>query len=489
MRLAIRKLKFSIPDMPFGKNSQVMEGLVSELKKVTRKAGTENSKFKKAFTEVYSSAKSGGDVQSHIDSKIHVRAFAIALQSDVSNRIKITDKLIDKINQLCPKPGALLIDSMYQHFLNEFESLSNPTSLIEWLVWARRSRNISERYDEDLISINGPNWLATRAIEHNIDFDQQLLELELHHFKSGQFMTASKRIYYVEQLRSIPVNSDHELLVELQKRSVFESRYDEDQLLGHQVLEILIRRAPDTDISDAWLNTIIAIAGDPRVPNSHHNYIKWWSHLGPKYVAKVRGWLSKLDLKLFLEALQNYSDSSDDDELKRMYPSRKRFLEGLFDAGYITHTRLYLSWSAANYLKRNYKSEHLPSFSSVDGNKSIIHVQLGDRHIIEGSHSCYLWVYRSLDESATVFDYNKTSESYSGLTSNLGRMMRNKGFPPIDNIQHREFKDKGGRQIKTWYWQRKAVKALNSIGVGIKMQDVLTDTDYSSYIRSYGVEP
>ena len=480
MRLAIRKLKFSIPDMPFGRNPQAIGELTTELKKVTKKAGTENSKFKAAFSEVYSSAKSSGDVQRHLNSKIHIRAFAIALQSDVGKRIKITDKLIEKINQLSPKPGSLLIDSLYQHFLNEFESLESPKALMEWLVWARRLRKTLEWYDENLISMDGPDWLAARAIDHDIDFDQQLVELELNHFSSGQFMTVSKRIYYVEQLRSIPVNSDHDLLLELQKKRVFESRYDENQLLGHQVLQILIGRAPDSDICDSWLNTIIAIAGDPRVPNSHHNYTKWWSHLSSKDIAKVRGWLSKLDLKLFLEALQNYSDSSGDDELQRMYPSRKRFLEGLFDAGYITHTRLYLSWSAANYLKRNYKPEHLLSFSSVDGNKSIIHVELDNRHIIEGSHSCYLWVYRSLDESATVFDYNKTSESYSGLTSRLGTAMANKGHPPVDKIQHLP---------ANFNWQRKAVKAMNSIGVGIKMKDVLTDSDYSSFIRRFGVGP
>lgn len=480
MRLAIKKLKFSIPDMPFGRNPQAIEDLVTELKKVTKKAGTENHKFKAAFSEVYLSAKSSGDVEKHIISKIHIRAFAIALNTDVRKRIRITDKLINKINQLSPKPGSLLVDSLFQHFLNEFESLEDPKALLDWLVWARRSRKMSEWYDENMISMGGPNWLASRAIERDLDFDQQLEELGLNHFSSGQFMTVSKRIYYVEQLRSIPVNSDHDLLRELQKRKVFESRYDENQLLGHQVLQILIGRAPGSEICDSWLSTIISIAGDPRVPNSHHNYIKWWSHISPKEIAKVRGWLSKLDLKLFLEALQNYSDSSGDDELQRMFPSRKRFLEGLFDAGYITHTRLYLSWSAANYLKRNYKSEHLPSFSSVDGSKSIIHVQLGDRHIIEGSHSCYLWVYRALDESATVFDYNKSSESYSGLTSRLGKVMADKGYSPVDKIQHMPGNSN---------WQRKAVKALNSIGVGVRMKDVLTDSDYSSYIRRFGVDP
>lgn len=130
---------------------------------------------------------------------------------------------------------------------------------------------------------------------------------------------------------------------------VFDSRYDSESLLGHQILRILIGRSIGSHISEPWMNVILAIGGDPRVPSSNPRYIKWWKSLEPNLVQAVLGWLSKLDLKLFLEALEDYSYSSANYELQRMYPSRKSFLEGMFDAGVISNTRLYLSLDAARY--------------------------------------------------------------------------------------------------------------------------------------------
>ena len=478
MRPSIRRLKFSVSDKPFGNNLEKIKRLTGELKEITKKAGTENKKFKAASSDISTTVRLNRYVDTAIVSKVHVRALAIALP-DHGKLIKIRDKLFEKIYQLTPKPGSLLIGAMYQHFLNQFDEIEGKDDLIYWLIWARGLRNESEKHDRDLISINGPRWLASSAVESQIDFDQQLEELKLHHYSSGRFMTLSKRIYYVEQLFSIPVNKDHVLLNELQKPVVFRSRYDDEDMLGHRILKILIDRAPHEKICDSWRDTIVAIAGDPRVPNSSRNYIKWWNHIGLQRIAKVRGWMSRLDLRLFLEALKNYSKTSGNAELMRMYPSRKNFLEGLLDDGHITHTRLYLSSDAEYYLKANFKAEHLPKYSNVDGAKSIIHVQLGDRHIIEGSHTCYLRVYESLDESATVFDYNKRSETYVALTSQMEDLMLYKGCRLVDRIQHNP---------ANFFWQRKAVKALNSIGVGIEMKKVLTDSEYSSYIRHFGVD-
>jgi hypothetical protein len=162
-----------------------------------------------------------------------------------------------------------------------------------------------------------------------------------------------------------------------------------------------------------------------------------------------------------------------------MYPSRKRFLEGLFDAGLITHTRLYLNSAASYYLKKHYNSEHLPSYSNVDGDKSIIHVQLGDRHLIEGSHSCYLWIYKSLSPSAVVLNYSKTSVDYYSLTTGLSIQTKTEGHVLLDKIQHNP---------ANFYWQRQAIKSLKSMHVPVSMKQILTKSDYDVYVRRFGVE-
>ena len=162
-----------------------------------------------------------------------------------------------------------------------------------------------------------------------------------------------------------------------------------------------------------------------------------------------------------------------------MFPSRKRFLEGLLDKKIITGTRLYLTSGFASYLRHNYKEEHLPEFSNVStGSISVIHVQMGESHMIEGSHSCQLWIYRRLDPSAVVFDYTRTKVPYSALTQNLSLHMSRKGIPPQVNIVHNP---------SQFNWQHKAVAALNEIGVNVTIKDVLSDEDYLRYKRFHGI--
>ena len=126
-----------------------------------------------------------------------------------------------------------------------------------------------------------------------------------------------------------------------------------------------------------------------------------------------------------------------------------------------------------------YKPEHLPRFSNIEyDDRSIIHVQLGDIHIIEGSYNCYLWIYHKLDSSAVVFDYTKNSVPYRDLTQGLQEKMERKGIIHTENITHNS---------TNVSWQNKAIKALNKLRIGIAPQDVLSDEDAMKYKRRYGV--
>ncbi len=360
-----------MPDQPFGTNIQRLDDAKASIQSLASKAGTENKKFKSAFDTICSNAKKGNDLTPVIDSKLHVRALAISLQSPFQEHIRIHSDLLRKIDSVLPKPSTLLAEAMYQYVLSHFDRIEDIEEVLGWLKRARISRNLEMEEDQFLLTKDGPQWIAKKAIEFNIDFDNLARKLGLEKFAEGRFLTLAKQYYYVEQLDSIPVNQPHEILLEVQKKEVCNSKFDENVLLGHKILNILISRAPKSGISDEWRNIIMSIAGDPRIPKSHSNYRKWWSHVDESLIQKVRGWLSKLDLRLFLEALHDYSETSRDPELLRMYPGRKRFLEGLYDAGLVSHTRLYMSPGASSYLKRNYNKKHLPDFSHIKGEKSI----------------------------------------------------------------------------------------------------------------------
>ena len=480
MKIKINKLIFECSKTPFGAFPKKIDSLKSELKLIGGNAGTSNEKFNRALSAVNSSIENNESLADILDEPIKVRVLAILLQKISYKKIHLTKNVFIKIDQLRPTPSALLLHSLYQHYLSYYDLLEDPVAVATWLLKAMKDKRLLKDYHENIFSESGPKWIAEQCIANDREFLNELVTLGLENYSSGRFLSFAKKFYYIEQLKVIPVNQPAALLSELQKQETYDSRYDENYLLGHKILQILIERAPDLDIDDSWLNVVMSIAGDPRVPTTHPNHQKWWSRVSVPLKNKVQGWLSKLDLRLFLEALKNYSLQQGNSEIKRMFPSRKKFLEGLLDKELITNTRLYLASGAESYLLKNYKPEHLTKYSTIKGDpRSIIHVQLGEVHLIEGSHSCYLWIYPKLDPSAIVFDYAKTNVFYDSLTGGMSLKMKRCHTPHKENITHSPV---------NFSWQRKAINTLNSIGVKVSPEDILSKKDYSLYIRQHGVE-
>jgi len=475
MQIKLQNLPFNFPDKPFATAVEVFVNLESELKKLVKGAGTDNDKFKQAWKKLFITVQSSGDIEKTLTNKIDIRALGIALTSQFKDKISVTNDVLKKIDEIAEKPSTLFIENLFQYYLNDFSKIDNLAYASQWLIQARKKRNLTQWYDQSLISPDGAKWVAEQAITKNKDFDQVIHELELDQYQSGDFMESAQRIYYVEQLKTIAINQPHELLIEVQKKEVYQSRFDQTELLGHKVLKILIERAPKGNIHDSWLNVIMAIAGDPRIPTSHHRYITWWSHIPAHFVSKVHGWLSRLDLKLFLEALEDFSNSSYDPEMKRMYPSRKNFLEGLYDKKLIKNTKLYMSNPMVRYLKKTYKAEHLPDFSTVsDDNRSIIYVDVGGAHLIEGSHQCQLWIYKTLHSSAPVLNFEKQNKTYRNLTKGLHETMQRYGQGAYDNFTH---------SPSNFSWQKRAIRILQELDIPVTMKDVLTLNDYREYLK------
>ena len=417
MRLSINRLPFILPDAPLAQYQKRLDAATLEVQKITRASGTHSGKFKRAFQRVQDSLRQGRNLVSLLQSPLELRALALLFKTETASRIKLTPAVLDKINQIRAKPSSLLLESIFSHYLKHYDQLEDVAAVESWLMKGKEQRNELTKELMYILGGNGPKWLAEESHRQGKDFDEQVRQVGLDLYLTGRFLTVSKNIYYLDVLRGLEPNESHLILDEMQKKSVYESRYDEASLLGHQILRILVDKAPSSGVGDSWLNVVLAIGGDPRVPPSHPNYRKWWSQIDPRLKVKVQGWLSKLDLRLFLEALEDFSNLPRNEELKRMYPARKHFMEGLLNKQLVTGTRLYLSLSAESYLRRTYKPEHLPSYSVVtDQGKSLIHIQIGGVHLVEGSHSCQLWIYEALDPSAIVFDYAKTRVTYSSLT-------------------------------------------------------------------------
>ena len=329
-----------------------------------------------------------------------------------------------------------------------------------------------------LLNLDGPATLAKRVQEEGRELGETFMRMGLQGFDDGRYGDVCRTYFYLDTLRHLPVGASDPVFSELLKPLVHMAPFEGSRRIGHAALEILIDRAQQ-DLSDAWQDFIINLAGDPRIASSARNYREWWQPLGETRIQKVRAWLSKEDLRLFLQALERYGFESGNDKLQRMFPARKIFLEGLFKLKLIRSTRLLLGDRARRAVKKILDKDVNTSFASMDGqmnDKAVIYLDCGDFHLIEGSHDFSIWVYFATP-SESLRTYEKNHFSHSDLTRAIPNEYK-KTYPklPFDSFVH-----------SPNTWQNNVFSFLADNGIEIDVEQLLSPQDYQYELRRFGL--
>ncbi len=345
-------------------------------------------------------------------------------------------------------------------------------------------RNVlSVLYDEAdwLLFSDGPKKLVEHIRRENRELSEAFNLFELRGLDTGRYGDICRAHYYLEKLKHLPVGQYDEVFSELFKPSVCKAPYEGQQRIGHAALEILIDRA-DGDPGESWQNFIMDMAGDPRIASSASNYREWWKPLGEERVEKVRGWLAKEDLRLFLKALQQYGKESRNSDLQRMFPARKNFLEGLERLKLVKRTRLMLGRKAELSVKKILGDELKTSYVKLTNDngmsdKAVIYIDCGEFCIVEGSHSFKLWIYLA-PPSEKVYSYDIITLSHFDLTNKVpGNYKRLYGVSaPYADITHHPSS-----------WQNKVFEFLSKHGIRIDIEQLLSEKDYDQHIRRFGI--
>ena len=492
----IRHISFNLSEWTDADFSVIRKSR-DKLSKLAASTGNSSDRFKDACEMLWKLARSGQgqSIPNEIKSPIEVRALSFLL-SDESflKHVSVTKELLDSLYCPSPKLGRLSLLQLIEAFFKQFDRLCDAevfehfARLICLELKGVKSTDGGDdlarlrQYRAILFASKGPYNVVDFARNEKLDLNQTLIKLALHGYHGGRFHQICRFHYYLETLRNLPVGNDHEVLSEVCKPEVYNAPYGEGRLIGHEVLQILIDRAPQQKISDSWRHVIMTIAGDPRVPNNSRRYQQWWYLLGAARSQKVRGWLSGVDLLLFLDILENYGRSTGQDDLKRMFPARKTFLEGLHRQGLIFESRLFISSSAEWFVERNYRRQDLPTYARVnDAYRSMIYLKIGDYHMIEGSHSFKLWIFKDIPAEASIFDYaakyfSATELSY-GLESLCLKKAPNDSQRPVKIIHNPH----------SFGWQAAAISALRQLGVRLDLEQLFSPPDYRDYKSIHGL--
>lgn len=385
----------------------------------------------------------------------------------------VNSKTLQRFREIKSNLSFLPLYNLIQLYFKKFEECGDLESLIEFLHFEleKVDKNVLmgelERLNqnkETVINIQGYKEVAKVADEQHRVLETVMQEMGIDAANEGRFSKLTNGYHYLTKLQELAPDDDQSILGEVSQSVVTEISY-EGRLLGHFIIEALTNNAMGRSIElpENWLQTILSIAGDPRIPKASAKYQKWWAHISPKIIDLIHESLSGFDLKLFLEALDDFARKSGDADLKRMFPKRRRFLEGLLKQKLIRSVRLFVSTHADDYLRRNYNREELPSYARVtDPNTSIIYLKLDKAHIVEGSHMHRFWIYEDISESEPPFNYDKDIFARHELSN-----LETESYPWY--VSHNGF------------WQKKIIEKLNEIGVKVDPELVLDRNDYREF--------
>lgn len=409
---------------------------------------------------------------------------------------RMLDLLIENQQPRLTRLTLIQLIQLYFHYFDRLDEHSKEERLLERLqqhlhvqldlmpdskqpLLAKDILSVLKREGRWLLSLNGPLALVRHVRRQERELGETFTAYGLEGFDVGRYGDICRAHFYLETLRGLQPGEWDPVLDELLKPSVCEAPYGDHKLIGNVALEIMIDRVAG-DPGEKWQNFFLTLAGDPRIASSNKNYRKWWAPIGEERISKVRGWLAKLDLRLFLKAVEQYGIETWNDDLQKMFPARKRFLEGLDNLKLVRNARLMLGRTAEQSVRKILTSDALPNFSKMDGNmsdKAVIYLDCGDFHLIEGSHSFRIWVYLALP-SERLLSYEKNTFSHSDLINLIPEQYQHR-YPglPMDAYTHHP----------PLNWQNKVFQFLGDNGIGLDIEQLLTGQDYKAYLAKFGM--
>jgi len=403
------------------------------------------------------------------------------------NTCPVSSALLDKFTEIRSQQGLLVTFDLIKVFFKHFKECGDRKSLGIFLqnnlkrrkFWQTDIRQV-QKLAHILFQYDSYKAVVALAKKNN-SLDAVLQKSGLSQHYQGNYTELCYRTYYIEILNDLTVNEHSDVFSELMRHK--DAPFDA-YLLGHEVISIMIQKALDAEVALAedWRTFIINIAGDPRLFSSP-DYRRWWKVLPLLYSDTMQGWLAGLDLELFLKALKNYADASCDADLQRMYPARAEFLQGLYENKLISLSKLFVGKKPAEYIRQLSSSDATlngskPKFSKItdDPNLSVIYLKVGNSHMVEGSHSFKIRIYKELPNKEHFLSYAKP---YS--KRDLGPGMRD-AYQKIHGTSCFEVTHSQGIS-----WQHKTIQEFKKFGVYVDPEWVLTKSDYRDYKDKYGL--
>lgn len=327
-----------------------------------------------------------------------------------------------------------------------------------------------------VIGENAPTTLAKRVFNSDMTLTEHLAAMGMRDYVHGRFADAVRQRVYLTRITKADPTENHDFLAELTDEAVCMAPAPDRRYFGHWILEAMTERdvrQPHVE----WQNTILNIAGDPRFRHTRQ-WRTWWEPVSQRCLDTVISWLATQDLKLFLDAVEDFGERSYDTQLQRMFPDRKQFLEGLHDLGLIRETRLFAGNRARTSIREALGNHLKSSITPIKGatDLSAIFIDCGKFHLVEGSHSFKLKIFIG-EPVPALTDRNTPHLDIFDLRVVIpNRFLDRHHYDSFIDIRHSQH-----------LWISEALGFLADHGIAIRPERVMSKHTYTIVKQRYGL--
>lgn len=321
-----------------------------------------------------------------------------------------------------------------------------------------------------LLHDDGPRALARHLTQEGEDLAGWFRANHLLGLADGRYGQSARDAFYLVRIEDAdPSTEGHDFLGALADEVVARAAAGDgsDRRFGHLALTALCDK-PTLHPAAQWLETIVAIAGDPRLSRTT-GWQTWWARVDARLREQAVRWMSGADLRAFLEAVTRYGEEQGKSDLTRMFVRRRRFLEGLYESGLIARTRLVLGPEVRSAVRRAGLSSADAAVYAENGarDKAVLLVDCGEFHLVEGSHNFKLYVYAGA-APASLFDEAR-------------RHFRLQDFAERLPAEHTAAHGPGTHVavVHNGLWQSGALDFLAGQGIRVDERALLDDADFA----------
>lgn len=389
--------------------------------------------------------------------------------------------------------GLTMLTRLFFEYFDTLDEASPQIfdALREWLVAeiaGKKSETDSDivafvrRTDPLLFTRNGPLLLARGLVEEQMDAGEWLRENRLLPYEDSAFARRVRDNYYFALLEAAdPEDQNLPFLEVVTEETLLRQRMDdreaENIYFGHQVL-LRLTDKKTLRPSNAWLDSVVRIAGDPREKQTL-GWRRYWSRMPEPNRETAARWMQSLDLRAFLDGVEDYALKTHNKPMQRMLEVRKRLLEGLLDQGLIKDIRLILGAEIKSQIRKSSRMK-ITSWANLRDpgrqDTAVIYVDCGQFALIEGSHNYRIHIYLDgvppelQDRTRRTFHGDDLRNYYPE------RHQRTHGFDKYAAFTHQGF------------WLYPVLNYLRDSGVVLDEQGLMSPNDFANLARRRKVD-